>query len=367
LVVFQFTLSIVLILSTILISRQVSFLQKADTGYDRENLVYIPIEGKLASQLDVFTDAASRIPGISGVTMLTDNPIQMDNGTLSVGWPGKAADEHERFIAEGIGPGYMKTMKIRLVAGRDFSPAYPTDSMGCILNETALKLTGYKVQDAVGKTIYWGTRTLHIVGVAADFHTRSLHDPIQPLILSPGRNEFSTILIRVQAGKTRPVLGKVQELCHQLNPAFPFSYKFSDEEYANLYRSDEVTGRLSLVFAGLAILISCLGLLGLSIFMAEQRIREVGIRKVLGASMQSLLRLLMKDLLGLVAISFVIAAPLGWWVMHHWLQNFAYRTDIPWWVFAAAGALALFIALSTIIIQAVQAAARNPVKSLRTE
>ncbi|MBN9386151.1 MAG: ABC transporter permease [Chitinophagaceae bacterium] len=367
LVVFQFTLSIVLILSTLLISRQVSFLQKADTGYDRENLVYIPIEGRLASQLGVFTTMASRIPGISGVTMLSDNPTQMENGTLSVEWPGKNPSEHARFISDRIGPNYIQTMKIHLLAGRDFSPAYPTDSMGCILNETALNLMGYKVQDAVGKTVYWGGRTLHIVGVAADFHIRSLHDPIQPLILSPGRNEFSTILIRVQAGRTRSVLADVQGLCHQLNPAFPFSYKFSDQEYADLYKSDEITGRLSLLFAGLAIFISCLGLLGLSIFMAEQRIKEIGIRKVLGASMHSLLKLLVKDLLGLVAISFVIAAPLGWWVMHHWLENFAYRTNIPWWIFAAAGSLALFTALSTIIIQAVQAATRNPVKSLRTE
>jgi len=367
LVVFQFTLSIVLILSTILISRQVTFLQKANTGYDRENLVYIPIEGRLAQQLDVFTAAASRIPGISGVTMLSDNPTQMDNGTLSVGWPGKDPNEHMRFIADGIGPGYMKTMKIHLLAGRDFSPAYPTDTTGCILNETALKLMGYKVDDAVGKTVFSGEQTLHIVGVAADFHIRSLHDPIQPLILFPGRKDFSNILVRVQEGKTGSVLAGIQELCHQLNPAFPFTYKFSDQEYAALYKSDEVTGRLSLLFAGLAIFISCLGLLGLSIFTAEQRTREIGIRKVLGASIRSLLRLLVQDLLGLVVISFIIAAPLGWWAIHGWLQNFAYRTDIPWWIFAAAGFLALLIALATILTQALQAASRNPIKSLRTE
>jgi hypothetical protein len=358
----------VFILSTILISRQIRFLQNADTGYDRENLVYIPIEGQLASRLDVFTTAAGRIPGISGITMLSDNPTQMDNGNLSIGWPGKDPDEHERFIGDGIGPGYMKTMKIRLLAGRDFSPAYPTDSTGCILNETALRLMSYKVNDAIGKTVFGDKQALHIVGVVADFHIRSLHDPIQPLILFPGRKEFfSTILIRVQPGRTRSVLAGVQELCHQLNPAFPFSYKFSDQEYANLYRSDEVTGRLSLVFAGLAIFISCLGLLGLSIFTAEQRTKEIGIRKVLGATMHSLLGLLLKDLIGLVAISFIIAAPLGWWAMHHWLQNFAYRTDLPWWIFAAAGSSALLIALATISVQAIQTAGRNPIKSLRTE
>jgi ABC-type antimicrobial peptide transport system permease subunit len=366
LVVFQFVLSIVLIISTILITRQVRFMQTANLGYDRENLLYIPIEGELGSKLDVFMTSAAQLPGITGLSQLSENPTEMNNGTLSFSWTGKDPNQRIRFIQDAIGPDFMKTMKLQLVAGRDFSAAYPSDSLGCILNETAIATIGYK--DPIGRPVYFGHTQAHIVGIVKDFHFRSLHDPIQPLILHTGKKDnFSTILVRTQAGKTRLALAGLQGLCHSLNPKFPFSYKFSDQEYASLYKSEEVTGRLATVFAVLAILISCLGLLGLSIFTAEQRIKEIGIRKVLGAGVPSLFGLLSKEFIGLVGLSFAIAVPLGWGAMHQWLQNFAYRTDIPWWTFGISGLLAMLIALATVCFQAIRAARCNPIKVLRSE
>jgi putative ABC transport system permease protein len=365
LVVFQFVLSIVLTISTLLISRQIHYVQTASLGYNRQNLLYIPIEGNLSGKLDVFNAEAKKLPGVVNVSELSEAPTEMNNGTLSVGWQGKDPNMHVRFIHDVIGPDFMQTMKLQLVAGREFPSDGSFDSLGYIVNETAVALMGYK--DPIGKPISNGWQG-HIAGVVKDFHFRSLHDPIQPLILGQGKNNwYSTILVRTEAGKTKVALEGLNELCKELNPAFPFSYKFSDEEYAKLYKSDEVTGSLSVIFAGLAIFISCLGLMGLSIFTAAQRVREIGVRKVLGASVVSLFTLLSKEFLVLVGLAFAIAVPIGWWAMNLWLTNFSYRAPVPWWVFGVSGLLAILIALATVCIQAFKSATANPVNSLRTE
>jgi putative ABC transport system permease protein len=366
LVVFQFVLSIVLIISTIIISRQIHYVQTANIGYNRENLVYIPIEGTLPDKLSVFHNEAIKLPGVLGISYLSDNPTEMNNGTLTIGWTGKDPNEHIRFIHEAIGPDFMKTMKLQFVAGKDFPADGSYDSSACIINETALHLTGYK--DPIGKTIFDGNFKYHIVGVVNDFHFKSLHEPIEPLMLAMGKNQwYSTILIRTGAGQTKTAVEGLKGLCKELNPAFPFSYKFSDEEYTKLYKSDEIVGNLSVIFAVLAIFISCLGLLGLSIFTASQRLKEIGVRKVLGASVGSLFVLLSKEFLLLVGLAFGIAAPLGWFTINRWLDNFTYKTPVPWWVFALSGVLAITIALATVCIQAFQSARANPVNSLRAE
>jgi putative ABC transport system permease protein len=366
LVVFQFTLSIVLIISTILISRQIYYVQNASTGYNRENLLYIPIEGTLPEKLDVFKTEALKLPGIKNITELTEAPTEMNNGTLSIGWEGKDPNEHVRFIHDAIGPDFMKTMELTMAQGRSFPSDGTYDSLGVLVNETAAALMGYK--NPVGKPVFSGSYRSTIIGVVKDFHFKSLHDPIEPLVLFMGKGDYyASLIIRTTAGQTKTALTGLEKLCKALNPAFPFSYKFSDEEYEKLYKSDLVIGRLSVLFAGLAVAISCLGLLGLSIFTATQRAKEIGVRKVLGASMRSLFVLLSREFLVLVGLSFLIAAPLGWWAMHHWLQNFAYHTTIPWWVPALAGLLAFFIALATVCVQALYSANANPVKSLRSE
>ncbi|MBS1604231.1 MAG: ABC transporter permease [Bacteroidetes bacterium] len=366
LVVFQFVLSIVLILSTFLISRQIDYLQTARLGYDRENLIYIPLDGDLRPKQDVFTASVRNLPGIQDITLMSDNPTTLNSGTLSIRWPGKDPDVNTRFIHAGIGPDFMKVMGLHMSAGRDFSVDFPTDSSGVIINETAAALMGL-AGDPIGKTIYSGDYPLHIIGVVKDFHFQSLHEAILPLVLSGQKKNFGMALIRTRPGKTSVALAGLKDICKQLNPAFPFTYMFSDQEYAKLYNGEAIIGRLSVIFAALAIFISCLGLLGLSMFTAEQRIKEIGIRKVLGASVPSLFALLSRSFLGLVGIAFVIAAPLGWWAMHAWLQGYAYRTDIPWWTFAAAGALAAAIALMTVFWQAMAAARANPIRTLRSE
>lgn len=369
LVVFQFTLSIVLIIATLLISRQIHFVKTANLGYDKTNLLYIPVEGSLTTQLPLFTAEALRIPGITGISAMEEKPTSIDNGTLSVGWPGKEPGIQVRFMHEQVSPDFIQTMKLQMAAGRDFSPLFGMDTtaLGCIVNETAIAKMGYK--DPVGKAIFLGEGFQgHIIGVIKDFHFRSLHDPILPLILLPGKpTDFGTLLIRIQAGQTKAVLGRLEQLCKQLNPKFPFTYQFADQEYLRLYKSEDVVDRLSVMFAILAIAISCLGLLGLTIFTTAQRTREIGIRKVMGASIASLFALLSGDFLVLVGVAFLIAAPLGWWAMHEWLQGFAYKTTIQWLNFGLAGILAAIIALLTICFHTLTTASTNPVKSLRAE
>jgi len=257
-------------------------------------------------------------------------------------------------------------MKLELAEGRDFSRDFPTDSTGFIVNETALKIMGYR--NGLGKTLWWGSHQGKIIGVLKDFHFASLHQAIEPLVIRLNEDrQWGTLLVRIDAGKDKEGLASLQKLCKELNPAFPFSYQFSDEEFNKLYRSEQLVSKLANYFAFLAIFISCLGLLGLAIFTAEQRTREIGIRKVLGANVTGIVSLLSKDFLGLVVIAIVIASPLAWYIMHGWLQDYAYKTPLHWWIFAVAALSAVVIAFVTVSFQAIKAAMANPVKSLRAE
>jgi putative ABC transport system permease protein len=365
-VVFQFALSILLIIGTIIISQQVQYVQNTNLGYDRENFVYIPLEGDLPKKYAVFKERAMRLPGIQLVTRLTESPTQIDNGTGGVDWDGKDPNVRPMFSEAAVGYDFVKTLKLKLIDGRDFSKDFVTDTVGYLVNEAALKKIGYK--DPVGKRLTFWSKKGTIIGVLKDFHINSLHTPINPLILRFGENVvYGNALIRTEAGKTQLALDGLKKLCKELNPAFPFTYQFSDEEYQKLYRSEEVIRRLSRYFAFLGIFISCLGLLGLAMFTAEQKTKEFGIRKVLGAPVLSLFTLLSKDFLLLVTIAFVIASPLAWWAMDIWLQNFVYRTPINVWVFLFAGIMALLIALFTVSFQAIKVAIANPVTALRSE
>ncbi|RBL92885.1 ABC transporter permease [Chitinophaga flava] len=374
LVTFQFVLSIILIISTILISRQISYIQDSNLGYDRVNLVYIPIDGELSNQKDVFRQEALNTPGVVAVTRMLGNPTSLDSRTSGIDWEGRNPTTKSYFTHSTVGYDYISTMHLQMAQGRDFSREFATDSVGYIVNETAAKKIGYK--DPVGKPLtFWGKRG-HIIGVVKDFNYQSLHNTIEPLVLRLDNSNASgvfgtfqagTFLVRIQPGKARQVLAGLEQLCRKLNPRFPFSYQFADEEYTRLYKSEQVTGRLSVIFAVLAIFISCLGLLGLSVFTAEQRAKEISIRKVMGASAASLFGLLSSGFLSLVAIAFLIAAPIAWWAMHVWLQQFAYKTGISWWIFVLSGMIAVLIALGTISFQAIKTININLVKSLRGE
>jgi putative ABC transport system permease protein len=369
LVVFQFVLSIVLIIGTIVVSRQVDYVQSINLGYDRENLVYIPLEGDLPDKYKTFKGAALQLPAIASVTKTNQDPIDIDNGTGGVQWDGKDPNNLVMFTNVAVGYDFVKTMNLRLLQGREFSAEYPTDTAGYLLNEEALRRVGYK--NPIGRNFtMWGKKGT-IVGIIKDFHFNSLHEPIKPLIVRYGEdgkdNAYGNVLLRIRAGQTKQALSQLEQLCHAINPKFPFTYQFADEEYRNLYKSESIVHSLSNCFAVLGIFICCLGLLGLAMFTAEQRTKEFGIRKVLGAKAGTLFGLLSKDFLVLVLVAFIVASPLAYWAMHVWLQNFAFHIGVEWWVFLLAGVMALLIALLTVSYQALKVAFANPVKCLRTE
>ncbi|HVW95074.1 MAG TPA: ABC transporter permease [Mucilaginibacter sp.] len=366
LVVFQFVLSVVLIIGTLVISKQINFVQTKNLGYDRENLIFIPLEGDLATKYKIFKEEALRMPGIEQVTQLSDNPSNFSSTTSGVKWEGKDPTNNVMFTQVAAGYDFVKTMKVKMVAGRDFSREFATDTAGYIINETALKRIGYT--DPIGKPFtVWG-KAGKIIGVVEDFHFNSLHDPILPLIIRFGGDQPQNIaLLRTKPGQTKQALTTAGKLCRELNPNFQFSYYFADAEFQKLYQNEQVVGKLSDAFAFLAIFISCLGLLGLAMFTAEQRLKEIGIRKVLGASVTSLFTLLSKEFLVLVLIALCIASPLAWLAANKWLQGYSYRTTVDWWVFALSGLISIIIALITVSFQSAKAALMNPVKTLRSE
>jgi ABC-type antimicrobial peptide transport system permease subunit len=366
LVVFQFVLSIVLIIGTLIVSKQVDYVQQINLGYDRENLLYIPLDGDLAKKSELFRLQALNTPGITGVSSISEGPTDIDNGTDAVNWDGKAPNTSPQFTQVVIGYDFVKTMGLKMMQGRDFSRDFATDSAGYIVNEAALKIINYK--DPIGKPLTLYGKKGSIVGVLKDFHFMSLHDPIRPLIvrMEPG-NTYGSALVRIEAGKTSQALAGLEKITKTLNPKFVFTYSFSEEEYQRLYKNEQIVSRLSNVFAALAIFISCMGLLGLAMFTAEQRAKEMSIRKVLGASAGSLFTLLSREFVVLVLVAVVIATPIAWFSMDKWLQDYAYRIPIEWWIFGLAGVAAVAIALVTVSFQAFKAAVINPISSLRSE
>ncbi len=365
LVVFQFALSILLITATIIIYQQMNYVQTKNLGYNRDNLLYIPVEGNLVDKYDLFKQEAESNAAILNVSKMRNSPTVIEHHTNSIYWPGKDANLNVSFADGVVGYDFVKTMDIILLKGRDFSKVF-NDSGNYILNETAVNKIGFK--DAIGQTISWGNHKGTVIGVLQDFHFNSLHQPIEPLIMRLDENwNWGTILIRIKAGQTKQALTALEKICKNLNPKFPFTYQFSDLEYAKLYKSEQVVSKLSNYFAFLAIFISCLGLFGLAMFTAEQRNKEIGIRKVLGASAKDIITLLSSFFLKPVGIAFLIAFPVAWFAMQKWLNDFTYRINISWWVFVLAGIITVLIALLTVSFQAIKAALTNPVDSLRSE
>jgi hypothetical protein len=367
LVVFQFVLSIVLIVGTLIISKQVSYVQQINLGYDRQNLVYVPLEGELANKFELFSQLALKTPGIQSLSRIsTQSPADIENQIGGVFWEGKDPNATPMFTQAAIGYDFVKTMDLQLLQGRDFSRDFASDSTGYLVNEAALKIINYK--NPIGRPLtQWGKRGT-IIGVLKDFHYTSLHDPIKPLIIRmAAAGNYGSALVRTEPGKTPEALAGLEKIAQTLNPKFSFIYSFSDEEYQRLYKSEQVVNRLSNGFAVLAIFISCIGLLGLAMFTAERRAKEMSIRKVLGASAAVLFLLLSWEFIVLVLLALVIAIPIAWLSMNDWLLNFAYRVNIEWWIFGLAGAMAILIALATVSFQAIKAAMVNPVKSLRSE
>ncbi len=371
LTVFQFVLSIVLLIATIVIVRQTDYVENANVGYDRSNLVYTRVEGSLKDydKYVLFKHAALQLPGVVLVDRSSETPHTMNfiADPDAINWEGKSKGERVGFNPASVGFDFVRLMNLSIVQGRDFSLAHPTDSTDAFLvNETAVRAMGMK--DPLGKWVSAWSKRGHIIGVLKDYHTHSLRDPILPLMIDVKEDEyFGVVMVRIRQGQTRETLAGLEKIYKDINPGYAFAWQFVDEEYKQLYSSERLISRLSVLFATLAILISCLGLLGLVMFSAEQRTREIGIRKTLGASMTQIVTLFSKDSLQLILVAFLIAGPLGWYAMHTWLQGFAYRIPLSWWIFALSGAATLALTLATVGYQAVKAAAANPVQSLRTD
>jgi ABC-type antimicrobial peptide transport system permease subunit len=366
LAVFQFTLSIIFIIGMIVIYRQVNYVQTKNLGFDRNNLIYIPLEGDLGEKYRLFKEKALSLPGVTDVSRMMQAPTGYHHYTGEISWPGRASDDKDRIADVRVGYDFVKTLQLQLKEGRDFSASYGIDSTNFLINESMAVKLNY--QNPIGKKLSWGADNGVIVGVLKDFHFYSMHRAIDPMVIRlDEKRNYGSVLIRVEAAKTKNALATLEKLHKDINPKTPFTYQFADEEYAILYNNEQLVSKLANCFAAIAIFISCLGLLGLITFTAEQKTKEIGIRKVLGASVPGIIQMLSKDFLKLILLAFVIASPVAYYFMDQWLQDFAYRTDISWWIFVLSVLAAMFIALVTISFQAIKAAIANPVKSLRTE
>ena len=368
LVVFQFTLSIVLIVAVAVIYRQIEFIQSKPIGYDRDHVLSINLEGRLADSLRVqttFLAEARRIPGVLAASATSHSFTGHDGGTSDVGWPGKDPNDRTEFEVIAGEMDMTRTLGMTIKEGRAFSRDYPSDTSGVIFNEAAIKFMGLK--DPIGKPLtFWGQKVT-IVGVVNDFHFQSLHEKVKPAIITLKPDLDYRMVIKLSADKEQAAIAGLQRLYAQFNPGWAFGYTFMDEAYQNIYIAEKRVSILSRYFAGLAILISCLGLFGLAAFTAQRRNKEIGIRKVLGASVSGVVALLSGDFLKLVGLAILIAFPLAWWVSNQWLKGFAYHIHIDAGIFILAAAFIIGLAFLTISFQSVKAALMNPVRSLRSE
>lgn len=367
LVVFQFTLSIVLIIAVIVIYRQISFIQTKNLGYDKDHIITFAKEGKLTGDKvpETFLTEVRNIPGVVSASSMAHGLTGHNNGTSGVKWEGKDVKDKTEFEAVPIDYELLKTLDIKVKEGRDFSRSFGADSAMIIFNEAAIKFMGMK--EPIGKTVeLWGNN-MQIVGVVKDFHFQSLHEKVKPLFFILAPSSAYRFMVKVETGKEKTVIAQLDKLYQQYNPGFSFDYKFLDESYQSIYKAENQVAVLSRYFAGLAILISCLGLFGLAAFTAQRRSKEIGIRKVLGATVSTIVMMLSKDFLKPVLIAMLIAFPAAWWSTSQWLKGFAYSIHIGPGVFIAAGVLIMLLTFLTISFQSIKAALSNPVKSLKTE
>jgi ABC-type antimicrobial peptide transport system permease subunit len=367
LVVSQFTFAIVLIVGTIIIRKQIQHAQERQTGYNKNNLVCTFLTGDIEKNYALIKNELISAGIATSVTKTSAPLTEGWSNTWGLTWEGKDPNDKtifDRYIADD---GIVATAGMELVMGRDFDlDTYPTDSTAVIINESALK--HMKLRQPIGAIVNDNGIDWHVVGVIKDFVLQSPYAPTNPMFILGAKSWFATIHVRFNnARSTAGNLAAMQKIFKKYNPEFPFDYRFIDEEYARKFSDEKRQAKLASIFAILSIFISCLGLFGLAAYMAEARIKEIGIRKVLGASVSNITTLLSKDFLKLVLIALIIATPLAWYFMDKWLSDFDYRITISWWTFIIAGALALLIALLTVCYQAIKAALRNPVKSLRSE
>jgi putative ABC transport system permease protein len=363
LVVVQFACSSALLLAMFVIGRQMQFIQTRSLGYDRENVFMISLSEQTYKNREAMVRELENTAGVLDVTSTSADILSIENTTGDTEWDGKTADNNMIVAPIAVAPDFLTFFKMQLVAGHDFT-GNKTDSTSFIINETAAKQIG---GDPIGKRFTLWQTTGTVIGVAKDFHFASLRETIKPAIFFSRPEWHGSICVRTTSAEASKAVAAAGDLWKRFDANYPFDYAFMDASFDKMYRREQRTAQLFKGFGTIALLISCLGLFGLSAFMVEQRVKEIGVRKVLGASVVNISGLLVKDFLKLVLIAIVIASPIAYYFMNIWLTNFAYSINIQWWMFAAAGVVALAIAFLTVGGQAVKAALANPVKSLRSE
>ena len=366
LVVTQFVISIMLIISTIVIYRQIEHVKKRNLGYNKESLIYLSQKGQVNQKLGVIQQDLLASGVVSNAAAANQNVLEMGNNTGGFTWEGKDPTKEILVTYDYVSSGYLKTLGMKLKAGRDFIKTDEIDSTCVIINETMADLIGKT--DPSAMSVKWNDVNLKVIGVMKDFVFNNMYTAPDPVVIfsMPQLTNYYFMRLNDKAD-LESSLAKIEAVFKKHNPGYPFEYKFLDEDFNKQFRSEMLVSKLSRLFAIITILISCLGLFGLAAYTAERRTKEIGIRKVLGATVNNVVSLLSKDFLKLVVIALLIASPLAWYVMNKWLQDYAYRIEIQWWMFLLAGGLALLIALFTVSFQAIKAAMLNPVKSLRTE
>jgi putative ABC transport system permease protein len=373
LVVFQFATTIILIIATIVVYSQLNFIQNRKLGFNKEQVFIVDNSVALGQQAETFKTEILKLPGVLSGSLSSYLPVSNSSRSNNSFSKEAIMDVKNALNLQTwqIDDTYLQTLGMELLKGRNFSKEFGTDSNAVIINESCARLLGY--EDPMGKYIYTGidrngtkVNRLTIIGIVKDFHYESLRHEVGPLVMLYDRS-IGAGIFKVNTKDLKPLVAGVESVWKKMAPEIPFSYRFLDESFDSMYRAEQRTGKIALAFAILAIVVASLGLFGLAAFASEQRVKEIGIRKILGASIGNITGMLSKDFLKLILIASLIAFPVAGWIMYKWLQNFAYRVEIHWWVFLVAAILAILIAIITISFQAIKAAVANPVKSLRTE
>lgn len=365
LVVAQFTISTVLLIGTMAVRGQLNFMQQKRLGFDKDRVLVVSRAGGLGNNLDVFRQKLLESAAVEQVALASSLPgREFDSTVFSPEQPSNYTETSLTYA--WVDADFVPALGLRLVAGHNFQSGVASDSAGCLINQAAAKRLGWP--DPVGRELTMGGfPSGRVLGVLEDFHYQSLHHAVEPIVLKLTPWPLGTVAVRLRPDRTAEGVAAVQAAWRELAPTAPLAYTFLDEDFQKLYAAEQRMSRVFDVFAVLAGLIACLGLFGLTSFIALQRTREIGIRKVLGASVTGITGMLARDFLKLVALAFLIAAPLAWWATQQWLQDFAYRMDVSWWMFLVAGALAAAVAVLTVGFQSVKAALADPVRSLRSE
>ena len=365
LVIMQFVLALLLVVGAFVIKEQVQYIQHKHLGISKDNLIVVERGAEIGSNYTVLKDKLIKAPGIDKVTIGPTTPNEIPSASSGMSWPGKRPeDQHQSFNYFWAASNFLETVELPLAAGHFYRADAPFDTTNIVLNKRAIEVMG--MEDPIGKTVQWWGQPRQIIGVVEDFHTQSLYEDIKPVVILLS-TDARGLLVKAKEGEMKTAVTSLQKVFKEVLPAEYLHYNFVDAAYQQKYKSEVLTGKLASYFAIISIFIACLGLLGLSTFLAEQKTKEIGIRKVLGASMGDLIGLLSKDFLLLVGIGLIIGVPISWYLLNDWLANFAYTIALKWWMFALPVLLAILIAGITIGVQAIRAALNNPIDALTSE